>query len=277
VTTSEPATSDAATADPAAVVPSRPDSLTAATARPEAAAADSARLRTALVRLAREDAEAAGRILAGLLPAQAAILDRATDYDLTIREAGTYAVTIADGDSSVTPLDKPRGRRGAEFHISGDALSLASLLAGADIKPRRFSGPVRVKGRRRRATPVVKAVVASRLSLAEAVKAGADLHPEQLIPAIAHAIDSAWTRGHAFTIEYRIQDGSTFFLIARDAGGLAVTRSAPENPPDATVVTTSAGFQHLLRDEPAPPGERPSVRGDRMAVALLKRWLDAAR
>ena len=42
-------------------------------------------------------------------------------------------------------------------------------------------------------------------------------------------------------------------------------------------MTTATGFEHLLRDEPAPPGERPSVRGDRMAVALLKAWLDRAR
>ena len=36
-------------------------------------------------------------------------------------------------------------------------------------------------------------------------------------------------------------------------------------------------FGHLLRGEPVPPGHRPHIRGDRAAVALLKRWLDRAQ
>ena len=47
-------------------------------------------LRGALVKLAHDDPEAAGRIIAGLLPVQAAIFEGPVDYDLTIAEAGTY-------------------------------------------------------------------------------------------------------------------------------------------------------------------------------------------
>jgi hypothetical protein len=40
---------------------------------------------------------------------------------------------------------------------------------------------------------------------------------------------------------------------------------------------TRAAFDRLLKDEPPAPGERPLVRGDRAAVALLKAWTDRAR
>jgi hypothetical protein len=43
------------------------------------------------------------------------------------------------------------------------------------------------------------------------------------------------------------------------------------------VTMTREAFGQLLRGEPAPPGQRPSIRGDRAAVALLKRWLDRAQ
>ena len=46
---------------------------------------------------------------------------------------------------------------------------------------------------------------------------------------------------------------------------------------DATVTMTRAAFDRMLRDEPVAPGERPVVRGDRTAVAMLKAWTDRAR
>jgi hypothetical protein len=170
----------------------------------------------------------------------------------------------------------PRGRREAEFHLSSDARSLAELLAGAEPQLRRFSGAQRVSGRRRRAYPVLAELAHTRLSLGEAACAGAQLDADLLLPALPHAIEPAWTRGHTFTVEHRIGD-SSWVLVARDAGGLSVTRSAPEHAPDAVVTVSAEGFQRLVRDEPAPHGERPVVRGDRVAVALLKQWMDRAR
>jgi hypothetical protein len=96
------------------------------------------------------------------------------------------------------------------------------------------------------------------------------------MPALPYAIDPAWTRGHTFTIEHRIGD-SSWFVVARDAGGLTVTRAVPDRPPDAVVSISADGFQRLVRAEPAPSGERPVVRGDRVAVAVLKGWMDRAQ
>ena len=48
-------------------------------------------------------------------------------------------------------------------------------------------------------------------------------------------------------------------------------------PADATVTMSRAAFERLLKGEPQPLGDRPQVKGDRGAVAALKRWTDLAR
>jgi hypothetical protein len=93
---------------------------------------------------------------------------------------------------------------------------------------------------------------------------------------LSHVIDPAWTRGHTFTVEQRVGE-SSWFIVARDAGGVGVTRTPPAGSPQATVTLTPDAFQCLLRGEPAPAGERPTVRGDRLAIAHLKAWTDRAR
>jgi hypothetical protein len=234
------------------------------------------RLRGALVRLAREDPVAAGRVLAALLPAQAVILERAADYDLTIREVGTFAITVAGGRASVKPVDRPRGRRNAEFHVAAGARALAEILNGAPARLKRFSGPQRVSGRKRRAKPVLSSLAGARMSLGEALEAGAGLDVELVMAVLAHVIDPAWTRGHQFTVEQRVGE-SSWFIVARDAGGVGVTRTPPNGSPHATVTLTPDAFQCLLRGHSAPSGERPAIRGDRLAVAHLKAWTDRAR
>jgi hypothetical protein len=292
----EPAAPDAASPAAAAPAAVTPAAVTPAAAAPDAAPPEEPtpaaatvevpppeseeraghRLRGALVRLAREDPVAAGRILAALLPAQATILRRAADYDLTIREVGTFAITVAGGRAWVKPVDRPRGRRNAEFHVAAGAQALAEILNGAPPRLKRFSGPERVSGRKRRAKPVISALVNCRIPFDEAVKAGAELDPDLVMAALAHAIDPAWTRGQTFTVEQRIGE-TAWFIVARDAGGVGVTRARPQHAPRATVTLTPDTFQCLLRGEPAPSGERPTVRGDRVAVAHLKAWTDRAR
>ena len=138
-------------------------------------------LRGALVKLAHDDPQAAGKLIAGLLPVQAAIVQGPVDYDITIAEVGTFAVTVAGGRAYVKDLEQPRGRREAEFHLSADALTLAELIAGVPHKIGRFRGAARVSGRKRRLKPL-KAIPAATLSLAEAARAGARLEPAPRLP-----------------------------------------------------------------------------------------------
>ena len=124
--------------------------------------------------------------------------DRAgpVDYDITIAEVGTFAVTVAGGRAYVKDLEQPRGRREAEFHLSADPLTLAELIAGVPHKIGRFRGAARVSGRKRRLKPL-KAIPAATLSLAEAARAGARLEPALIYRTFPYVIHAAWSRDHA--------------------------------------------------------------------------------
>ena len=235
-------------------------------------------LRRVLVALAERDAAAAGEVLAGLLPAQGPVFAEPVAYDLTIAGIGTFAVTVRDGVATIERVSKPRSRREAAFELRSDPLTLAELLAGDEHRIGRFRGPARVSRRRRKAR-VLEVLPDARISLADALRAGARLEPALVYKALPFAIDPEWTTGHAFTIAQEITDpdARTWYLAVRDGAAIEVTESAPEAPPDATVTMTRAAFERLLRDEPPDPGERPLVRGDRAAVAILKGWTDRAR
>ncbi|MEA2311643.1 MAG: hypothetical protein QOE28_1611 [Solirubrobacteraceae bacterium] len=235
-------------------------------------------LRGAIVKLAHDDPQAAARLLAALLPAQAAAIATPLDYDLTIRELGTFSVTVTGGTAParVQPLDHPRPRAETDFHLSADALTLAELLAGVDRRVGRLFGPARYTGSRRR-LGLLRSVRATRLSLRDAARAGAELDPGLVYRALAYAVHPSWTRGERFTVAQEIagEDPQTFHLTARDGAGLALSVHAEEA--DATVTMTRETFGLMLRGEPVPSGSRPAIRGDRDAVARLKAWMDRAQ
>jgi hypothetical protein len=232
---------------------------------------DYPRLRGAIVKLAHDDPATAGRLLAALLPAQGALLPEAVAYDLTIGEVGTFGVTVAGKRTYVERLERPRPRGQADFHLSGDALALAELLAGVDHRIGRFFGGLRVRGRRNR-VDVLRALPGAQSSLAEAARAGAKLDPELVYRAFAYAVHPSWTRSHTFTVAQEITGDlpETWYLTARDGAGLAVSSSPPAGGPDATVSMSRTAFDQLLRGETAT--ERPAVRGDRAAVDRMRLW-----
>ena len=223
-----------------------------------------------LVSLAREDPVAAGELLVALLPAQAAVIDGGLSYDLTIRGVGTYAVTVDGGTARAVRLRRPR--RHADFAVSADPLALAEWLAGAEVRIGRLRGRIRRRGSRRALAPL-RALPQTTLSLADAARAGARVEPRLVYRALVQAVEPEWTRGHRFVVAQALPD-ATFYLAACDGAGLALLDAAE---PDATVALTREGFDCLLRDEPPAPGDRPSIRGDRTAVATLREWVDRAR
>jgi hypothetical protein len=235
-------------------------------------------LRRVLVALAERDPAAAGEVLAGLLPAQGPVFDDPVAYDLTIAGIGTFAVTVREGVATIERVPKPRARGEALFELRSDPLTLAELLAGDERRIGRFRGPARVSRRRRKAR-VLEALPAAQITLSDALRAGVRLEPTLVYKALPLAIDPEWTTGYEFTVAQEITDpdARTWYLSVRDGAGIEVTESAPGTPPDATVTMTRAAFERLLRDEPPDPGERPLVRGDRAAVAILKGWTDRAR
>jgi hypothetical protein len=234
-------------------------------------------LRGALVKLAHDDPRAAARLLLGLVPVQRALVTPPLEYDLTIRDSGTFAISIAQQGATAKPLPGPRPRSQAAYHVSADAVTLAELLAGVHKRMGRWFGPIKVRGRRRGAETLRDALVGARLDLAAAARAGAELDPELVFRAFAYAIHPAWTKGHRFTVAQEIADPSPqrWHIVVRDGAPVAVERRA--QAPDAVVTMTRAAYLHLLRGEPAPRGERPAIRGDRAAVALLRAWTERAQ
>ena len=97
--------------------------------------------------------------------------------------------------------------------------------------------------------------------------------------ALPFAIDPEWTRGHSFTVAQQIVElqPQAWHVTVRDGQPLQVTERNAGAQADATVTMTRAAFDRLLRDERPALGDRPVIRGDRAAVAALKRWTDLAR
>jgi hypothetical protein len=228
-------------------------------------------LRGALVKLAHDDPTAAGRILVGLLRAQHAVLDSPPDYDLTITEVGTFSVSPGAGSTQVSPLDAPRGRGRAAFHLTTDALTLAEGVAGVAVRPRRWRGPVRATGRVREARRLA-ARLRGDVGLAALVHAGAALDPGLVLRAFAYAVRPAWTEGQQWTVELRVDD-RPLTITARDTGGLTFDEGAPEGAPDARVRVTAEGFRRLVAGEPADP----RVEGDERILERLLALAERAR
>jgi hypothetical protein len=235
-------------------------------------------LRGAIVKLAHDDAHLAGRVLAALLPAQGAIIEGPLAYDLTISGVGTYSVAIAGGRAFVEQINQPRGRHDAEFHLTADPLILAELLAGVEHRIGRFFGPAKVRGRKRR-LKALQPLPPSSPTLADAARAGAQLDPEVVYRTFAYAVHPSQTKGHSFTVAQRIEGDppETWYLTASDGTGLTVSAKPPADEPAATVTMTRATFDRLLRNDLVPSGERPAIRGDAGAVALMHSWTEQAR
>jgi hypothetical protein len=271
----EPAAEPAERVRPRIVSASGPPPRLDATGR---SAREYPRLRGAIVKLAHDDAEAAGQLLAALLPAQAAALATPLDYDITIAEAGTFAVTVDGTAARVNARPQPRGRGHAEFHLSADALTLAELLAGVEHRIGRWRGPARFSGSRRK-LDVLRTLSAASVSLTDAVRAGAELEPALVYRTLSYAIHPSWTKGERFTLAQEITGArpETWYLSARDGAGMTVSAEPPGDGVEATVSMSRETFALMLREEPVPSGERPVVRGDHRVVALVKTWMDRAQ
>lgn len=234
-------------------------------------------LRGALVRLAVEDPHAAARLLAGLLPAQGAFLAGDIDYDLTIREIGTFAITVTGGRTSVRSLRRPRSRRQAELHVTLHALTLAELLAGRSRRVGRMLAPVKVRGSRRRLA-MLGELATARCRLRDLARAGAQLDPALLVRALPFAVDARDTDGHHFTIAQEIVDGTprTWMVSVAGRRGLSVSTGPSDECADARVTMTRETFDRLLRGQRPDRAQKPWVRGDFAAVDSLRRWIEAA-
>lgn len=243
-----------------------------------AESAPTSRMRGTLVALAARDPFAAARLIVGLLPAQAAWVDGTLDYDLTIRELGTFAVTLSGGRAEVTVLGRPRSRRAAELHLAAPALALAELITGHSQSVGRMFSAVRLRGPRRRLEPLLELGHAAP-SFVELARAGARLDPALMFKALPYAIDPDWVSGRRFTIAHEITGPrpQRWFVRADGSSGVSVTSALPQDAPDASVRMSRAAFDRLMRADAPAPGDKPAISGDFRAVEQLREWCERAR
>ena len=203
------------------------------------------------------------------------MLEGSLSYDLTVRGVGTFAVTVEDGSARVVRLSRKRPRGEALFHLSGEPVALAELLARERHKVGRLRRKARLTGNRKRGQELMALPKAS-ISLAQAARAGARLEPALVYRALPFAIDPEWTRGHNFTVAQQILELAprAWHITVRDGQPVRVVERNSGAQADATVTMSRAAFDRLLRAERPVHGDHPVVRGDREAVAALKRWTE---
>ena len=202
------------------------------------------------------------------------MLEGSLSYDLTVRGVGTFAVFVEDGSARVVRLSRRRPRGEALFHLAGDPVVLAELLAGDRRKVGRLRRKAELTGQRKRALRAAGAARRAALTRARRSRAGARLEPALVYRALPFAIDPEWTRGHSFTVAQQIVElaPQAWHITARDGQPLRVVERNSGTEADATVTMSRAAFDRLAARRAA--GARRSPDGPRRprAVAALKRW-----
>jgi hypothetical protein len=185
-------------------------------------------MQASLARMAEREPELAGRLLVSSLPAAAASIEGPLDYDLVLEGVGAYAVSIRDGKATVAELDGAPNAD-AEFTLLTDAGALARLAAGASPLGLMLRGRLRIRGNRLKALALRK--LAGDLTMRDIARAGVTPEPGLVYRALPYAIDPQWTRGHRFSVVYRMQpddtgDGGTW-CVQVDDGTVTVAGEPP--------------------------------------------------
>lgn len=227
----------------------------------------------ALAQLTPSEPETAGRIAAGLLPAQAFAVHNWLHYDLELQGHGAIAVDVTASGPTIQARASSRLRGDADLRISTDHAGLARLLYGRRGLRRR----ARVRGRRRHLRALRWAARAP-ISLRDLAATGVGLEPALALRLVALAIDPAMTTGHRLTIAHAPLGGGRPGAWLRIADGAAPTvfDDAPGEAATVTLRCTRGALLPLVVGVTPPPGEGGGVDGDDAALALLRGWIDRA-
>ncbi len=235
------------------------------------------RTRAALDEMVRDDPQLAARLVIQTLPAAAARLDHDVRYDLSILELGTWRVAH-DG---VTRHDNGAPGDGVDFHLLTDARGLAAMAAGVSPMSLLLQRKLKIRGKRHRVMKLRALAEGPEPSVAQAIRAGADVDADAIYRALAYMIDPEWTRGHEFTVAYEVtgEGGGTWFVRIRDGKRPLVTTDGAD--PDAKLTLSSDTYRELAGGEiTAAESMRRhlvEVEGALHPVTLLGRWIERAQ
>jgi ribonucleoside-diphosphate reductase beta chain len=222
-------------------------------------------------RIARNDPELAARLIVMGMPA--AIKDLPVSYDLIVRDLGAWRIKDGRMETLNGQTDE------VDFRLSTDSAGLASLAAGGSPLKLMLTGRIRIRGSRRQAARLRSLSAADDLTLADALRAGAELDTDAVFRSLPYLIEPEWTRGHSFVIGYEIDPGGSWFVNVND-GALAVTTEAPERV-DARVRLSGDVYRRMAAGELSPNiamrDHLVDVEGQLHAVTLLGRWIDRSQ
>src|SRR3954470_1558829 len=177
------------------------------------------RTRAALEEMGRREPELAARLFVQMLPALAQRLDGPLAYDVAIEDLGTWHVAV-DGNGGGARVE--RGSNGAsDFELHADAAGVAAWAAGGSPLRLMLSGKLKLTGKRRRALKLRALANGPEPTIADALKAGAELDADAIYSALPYLIDPEWTRGHSFTVVYEVEGAGLWSVRVDDGQPLA--------------------------------------------------------
>ena len=227
--------------------------------------------------MVRDDPQLAARLVIQTLPAAATRLDDDVRYDLSVLELGTWRVTR----EAVTRRDNGASGDGVDFHLLTDARGLAAMAAGASPMTLLLQRKLKIRGKLHRAGKLRAMADGPDPSVAEAIRAGAEVDADAIYRSLAYMIDPEWTRGHEFTVAYEVtgEGGGTWFVRIRDGKRPLVTTDGAD--PDAKLTLSSGTYRSLVGGEMTAPEAMRShlveVEGQLHPVTLLGRWIERAQ
>jgi hypothetical protein len=211
---------------------------------------------------AQRDAKLAAELVIELIPAQRELVDGPLNYEIKVRELGTFYVALDPGQATISR--EPRGS--VDFSLEGPVAAFSELAAGG--ASRRHRG-LRIRKGRRSARRFLK-TRRRPIALADLASVGVDVWPGLLLLAMAEAIDPAWTSGRRFELAFDIQGTSGIVIYVRVCDGepILVGRTAAGTPV-ATISLSGHALICLLAGAQPPPNDRTLVTGDATSVDMF--------
>jgi ribonucleoside-diphosphate reductase beta chain len=234
------------------------------------------RTQVALEEMAEQDPQLAARLVIQTLPAAAKRLD-GIRYDLTVDELGTWRV----GSTGVERLEDGAAGEDVDFHLLTDAAGLAAMAAGASPVALMLRRRMRIRGNPLRARKLRAMAEGPDPTIPDALAAGAELDADAIYRALPYLIDAEWTRGHTFTVAYKITGpgGGTWFVHVEDGKRPRVTTESEEC--DARATMSIETYRAVVAGEMTPAQAMQShlieFEGGLHPITLLGRWIDRAQ
>jgi hypothetical protein len=228
-------------------------------------------LAPAIRKLAEErDAKLAAELVIELIPAQREAVEGPLNYEIKIRELGTFYVTLDPSQATISR--EPRGS--IDFSLEGPVAAFSELAAGGVSRRQRG---LRIRKGRRSARRFLK-TRRRPIALADLASAGVDVWPGLLLLAMAEAVDPTWTSGRRFELAFDIQGTSGIVIYVRVCDGepILVSRSVAGEPV-ATISLSGHALICLLAGTQPPPEDRTFVTGDASSVDVFLQWTARAQ